>query len=111
MADDSKIDKAVNFIVSQMGTAGSGKLKLGRVPVTPPTDEDDLLLVEPDTDRWDAIDEPQESDQCGDSDTTCQPNEDRNEQRKPQSLLDVMNRWPGMVRWADEMSEDKPATT
>jgi len=82
-----------------------------RAPVTPPTDEDDLLLVEPDTDRWDAIDEPQESDQCGDSDTTCQPNEDRNEQRKPQSLLDVMNRWPGMVRWADEMSEDKPATT
>jgi len=75
------------------------------IPVTPPTDDD--LLVDPDTDRWDAIDEPQESDQREDGDATCQPHKNQDEQRKQPSLLDVMNRWPGMIRRADELSKEE----
>ena len=79
-----------------------------RIPVTPPTDGDELLLVDPDTDRWDAMDEPQESDdwEVG-ADGPKKPEEQKKRHRAPQSLLDVMNRWPGMVRWADELSEEE----
>ena len=77
-----------------------------RVPVSPPADGDELLLVDPDTDRWDAIDEPQESDHL-EADAENRQEEQQEWANKPESLLDVMNRWPGMVRWADELSEDR----
>ena len=36
-----------------------------------------------------------------------EPEEQQERANKPENLLDVMNRWPGMVRWADELSEDR----
>ena len=77
-----------------------------RIPVTPPSDGDELLLVDPDTDRWDAMDEPQESDHW-EAERPQEPEEQQERANKPENLLDVMNRWPGMVRWADELSEDR----
>ena len=58
--------------------------------------------------RWDAIDEPQESDHWeAEAERLEEPEDQQERPNRAESLLDVMNRWPGMVSWADELSEEK----
>ena len=53
-----------------------------------------------------SIDEPQESDHL-EAERRQELEEQQERPNRTESLLDVINRWPGMVRWADELSEDQ----
>ena len=68
--------------------------------------------MDPDNSEWDCIDEPFETDDEVAADT-CQDVPQTalaDEQMMPNSLLEVMERWSGILCRADELSEEKEAT-
>ena len=84
-----------------------------RTQPSPAAEENDSqLFMDPDNSEWDCIDEPFETDDEVAADT-CQDVPQTalaDEQMMPNSLLEVMERWSGILCRADELSEEKEAT-
>ena len=84
-----------------------------RTQPSPAAEEDDgQLFIDPDNSEWDCIDEPFETDDevAADALRDAPRTAPADEQKIPHSLLEVMERWSGILCRADELSEEKGAT-
>lgn len=84
-----------------------------RIRPSPAAKEDDSqLFIDPNNSEWDCIDEPFETDDeaAADARHDIARTAPADEQKTPNSLLDVMERWSGILCRADELSEEKEAT-
>ena len=84
-----------------------------RTQPSPAAEEDDRqLFIDSDNSEWDCIDEPFETDEEEAADAHQEEpwTAPVDVQKTPNSLLDVLERWSGILCRADELSEEKGAT-